>query len=108
MAELIRIAASTAIGSDASGPVKNKSVSTSSTAATRPVTWLLPPTASFTAVRESAPLTANPCSAPAPMSAMPSAMNSWFGSMSYRFFTAKPRAVTIALLKLINARPMAP
>ncbi len=70
------------MGSQPSGPVRNSSVSASTAAATRPVTWLLPPIESLTAVRESAPLTAKPCRIPAPMLATPRAMNSRFGSMS--------------------------
>ena len=62
--------------------MKKRRTATSRAAATTPVSWLLPPTESLTAVRESAPLIANPWSSPAPMSATPSAMNSWFESMS--------------------------
>ena len=78
------------------------------TAATRPVTWDLPPITSPIAVRESAPVTANPCERPAATLQAPSAMNSRSTSISYLLRSAKLRAVTIPLVKLTSASPTAP
>src|SRR6266446_3903708 len=47
-------------------------------AATRPATWVRPPTASLIAVRESAPLTGKPPNSPEAMFAAPKPINSRF------------------------------
>src|SRR5207342_3526628 len=77
------------------------------TAATSPTACVLPPAASLMAVRESAPLMANPCDTADATFATPNAAKSWSGSMSYPFFVAKLRAVSIRLEKLISAKPAA-
>ena len=63
-AALISTAESTATGQQRERPGEEESSADSTAAATSPVTWLLPPTESFTAVRESAPLTAKPRRSP--------------------------------------------
>ncbi|MOA45628.1 hypothetical protein D3C78_1680390 [compost metagenome] len=59
------------------GAVKNSRIMAITRAAIIPTSWLLPPTMSLTAVRESAPLMANPWETPAAMLVTPRARNSW-------------------------------
>ena len=51
-------------------------------AATMPTSWLLPPTALLTAVRESAPVTVKPWASPDARLLAPNAISSWLASIS--------------------------
>ncbi|MNE56848.1 hypothetical protein D3C80_1517840 [compost metagenome] len=64
------------------GAVKNSKIRAITSAAMIPTSWLLPPTMSLTAVRESAPLMANPWDIPAARLLTPSATNSWLALMA--------------------------
>ncbi len=77
-----RTAPSALLGRYWSGPVKKSRTRVIVAAATSPVTCDFPPVASATAVRESAPVTANPCDRPAAMLQTPSATNSRSTSIS--------------------------
>ncbi|ETD41056.1 hypothetical protein X922_32925 [Pseudomonas aeruginosa VRFPA08] len=76
-----RTAPSAGIGTQPRGLFSSNRVAAITSAATRPTSWVLPPTMSFTAVRESAPLMAKPWETPAPMLARPRATNSWLALM---------------------------
>ena len=78
-------AASAEFGRSARSPLKNTSSSTTTPAPTMPVSWLLAPDCSATAVRELLAETANPWKKPAAMLAEPMPIISWFG------FTCSPR-----------------
>ena len=71
-----------ATGTYCKGPVKNSNTTAIVAAATNPVTWVRPPAASATAVRESAPVTANPCEMADARLAAPNAANSRSASIS--------------------------
>ncbi|MNC44174.1 hypothetical protein D3C75_930710 [compost metagenome] len=70
-------APSAACGIHAIGAVKNSRIRAMTSAAMMPTSWLLPPTMSLTAVRESAPLMAKPWETPAARLLTPRATNSW-------------------------------
>ena len=71
-----------AFGTYCRGPVKNRRTAAIAAAVTRPVTWVRPPEVSATAVRESAPVTANPCEMAEARLAAPKAASSRSASTS--------------------------
>ncbi|MNJ75194.1 hypothetical protein D3C77_722460 [compost metagenome] len=68
------------MGTQPRGSWRNTSTATITRATTTLTIWLLPPTRSFTAVRESAPLMTKAWETPAPTLARPRAMNSRLAS----------------------------
>ena len=78
-AAAITTAASAVWGRSASSELKNSSSTTTRPAPTRPVTWLLAPDCSATAVREPLVDTAKPWKNPAAMLAAPMPIISWSG-----------------------------
>ena len=65
-----------ATGINCSGAIRNSKTKAMTAAAMTDTSWLLPPLASFTAVRESAPLMAKPCDSAETIFTSPSARNS--------------------------------
>ena len=79
---MMSTAASAVLGMKRRGPVRKSTTAAVAAAAKSPVTRDLPPAASLTAVRESAPLMTKPCERPDEILAMPRAMKSWLASIS--------------------------
>ena len=77
-------------------------------APTTPVSWLLAPACSATAVRDALVDTANPWKRPAVMLAAPIATISWFGSTSSPRRAAKLDAVAMVSVRLTRVMPTAP
>ncbi|MNT78502.1 hypothetical protein D3C72_2177440 [compost metagenome] len=67
---------SPATGINCNGAIRNSNTKAITPAAMIDTSWLLPPLASLTAVRESAPLMAKPCDNAETMFTSPSARNS--------------------------------
>ncbi len=76
IAETKTTAASAAVGTRASGALRKSRANSMAAAATTLTSWLLPPTALLTAVRESAPVTAKPWASPEARLLAPNAISS--------------------------------
>jgi hypothetical protein len=101
-------AASAAWGRSASRPLRKSSSTATIPAPTTPVSWLLAPACSATAVREALVETANPWKSPEVMLAAPMATISWLGSISSPRRAAKLDAVAMVSVRLTRVMPTAP
>ena len=81
-AETNTTAARAAVGTRASGALRKSSTNSMVAAATMLTSWVLPPTALLTAVRESAPVTGKPWASPEARLLAPNAISSWLASIS--------------------------
>ncbi len=90
------IAPRATVGSGASSGVKKSRKMTVSAAAMIPTHCDLAPIWSFTVVREALIAAGKPINNPAPILAMPSAINSWLESIFWACRLAKTRAVRIS------------
>ncbi len=100
-------AASADCGRSARSELKNSSINTTTPAPTTPVSWLLAPDCSATAVRDPLVDTAKPCTNPAAMLAAPMPIISWFGSTSSPRRAAKLDAVAIVSVSDTSVMPIA-
>ena len=106
-AAAITTAASAVCGRSASRELKKSSSSATRKAPTSPVSWLLAPDCSATAVREPLVDTAKPWKNPAARLAVPMPTISWFGSTSSPRRAAKLVDVAIVSVSDTNVMPMA-
>ena len=87
--------------------LKNSSSNATTSAPTRPVSWLLAPVDSATAVRDPLVETAKPWKTPAAMFAVPMPIISWLGSTSSPRRAAKAVAVAMVSVSETSVMPAA-